>query len=580
MHGWLTDLRYALRGLARNRGFCAACVLTLALGIGANVAIFSAVDTLLLRPLPYPNAGRLVMVWEDASYVSFPRNTPAVANYVDWRAQNQVFSDMAAMRFRGANLTGEGLPESVRGRGVTANFFAVMGVMPAIGRPFTEDEDRRSAKVVVLSHGLWTRRFGCDRGLIGRPITMNGEPVTVIGVMPRSFRFPDPNCQYWVPASFTPQQLAERGSHFLTVVARLRDGVSLERARAEMYTIATRLEKQYPATNTKVGAVVSALREEMTGDTRLGLLVLLAAAGCVLLIACANVANLLLARGAGRRRELAVRAALGAGGGRLIRQMITESLLLAGLGGAAGVGLAAAGRVVLEKIVPPGFAGDAQLALNGRLLLFALGVSLATGLFFGLAPAVTASRWSVVEALKQGGRGGLGTGGRFRKGLAVAEVALSALLLVSAGLLVQTLLRLRGLDLGFQPEKMLTMLVSLPNPKYADPARREAFELAVLGNVRSLPGVRGAAFTTNLPFTSIGNTVGFAIEGQPAAGPGDNRDVMARVGSADYLPVLGVTLREGRFFTADDRAGSRQVVIVNEFLAKRFWPGQSALGKR
>ncbi|MBI3472098.1 MAG: ABC transporter permease, partial [Candidatus Solibacter usitatus] len=375
-------------------------------------------------------------------------------------------------------------------------------------------------------------------------------------------------------------QLAERGSHYLTVVARPKGGVSLERARAEMSTIAARLEKQYPATNTKVGAVVVPVREQMTGDTRLGLLVLLAAAGCVLLIACANVANLLLARGAARRRELAVRAALGAGGGRLIRQMITESLLLAGLGGAAGVGLAAAGRVLLEKIVPPGFAGDAQLALDGRLLLFALGVSLATGLFFSVAPAATASRWPVVEALKQGGRGGLGTGGRFRKGLAVAEVALSALLLVSAGLLVQTLLRLRGLDLGFQPEKLLTMLVSLPNPKYADPARREAFELAVLGNVRSLPGVRGAAFTTNLPFTSIGNTVGFAIEGQPAAGPGDNRDVMARAGSTDYLPVLGVTLREGRFFTADDRAGSRQVVIVNEFLAKRFWPGQSALGKR
>jgi putative ABC transport system permease protein len=398
--------------------------------------------------------------------------------------------------------------------------------------------------------------------------------------MPRSFRFPDQLCMFWAPASFTPQQLAARGNHFLSVVGRLREGVRLEQAQNDLRTIAVRLEKQYPETNTKVGTVVVPLREQMTGDSRLGLMVLLAASGCVLLIACANVANLLLARGASRRREMAVRAALGAGGRRLIRQMLTESMLLAGLGGAAGIGLAYAGLAALEKMIPPGFAGDARIAIDGRLLLFAVAVSVVTGLVFGIAPAVAAARWSLVDALKQGGRGTAGSAGAFRKGLVVAEVAMSAMLLVSAGLLIQTLLRLRAIDPGFRPENLLTMIVALPTPKYAEPALRDSFERAVLDKVRSLPGARDAAFVSMLPFMSIGNTVGFEVEGQPAAGPGENRDVMARVGSISYLRTLGVTLREGRFFSQDDRADTQQVVIVNEFMAKTFWPGQSAVGKR
>lgn len=576
----LQDLRYALRGLAKNPGFATIAVLALALGIGANVAIFSAVDAILIRPLPYADADRLVMVWEDASFQSFPRNTPAPANYVDWRKQNQVFTDMAAIRYRTANLTGDGTPESVLGSGVTFTFFDVLGVKPMLGRVFTEEEDRKATRVVVLSHPLWVRRFGGDPNLVGRAIQMNGQSTTVVGVMPPGFTFQGFDRHFWEPSGFTPQELAQRGSHYLQVVARLKSGVTVERAQADMSAIAARLEKEYPNTNTKIGAVVVPLRDQITGDTSLALIVLLGAAGCVLLIACANVANLLLARATARRREMAVRSALGAGSGRLVRQMITESLLLSTLGGALGLGLARLSLTVLQKMIPAGFAAQ-ELALEGRLLAFAFAVSWATGLVFGLVPALQASHWSMVDALKQGGRGGVGARHHlFRSGLVVSEVALSAVLLVSAGLLIQTLVRLRGLDPGFDTANLLTMITGLPNPKYAEAAKRDAFVVAVLDKVKAIPGVKDAAFASNLPFTAMGNTVGFIVDGQPAAGPGENRDIMARVGTTGYLKMLGVRLKEGRFFTDDDREGMQQVVIVNEFFARQFFPNQSAVGKR
>src|SRR5579864_4456683 len=324
----LQDLRFGLRMLRRSPSFTAISVLTLALGIGANTAIFTAVDRVLLRPLPYPQADRLMILWEDFRFIGFPRNNLSPADYSDWKKMNSVFEDMAAVRYRTANLTTDGPPEMVLGRGVTADFFQILGVLPALGRPFTESEDHSDAPVVLISSNLWRRRFNGDPGVIGRSIAMNGVQLTIIGVMPEGFSFLKQSTEFWVPARFTPQDLEDRGSHFLTVVARLKPDITIETAQAEMATIAKRLETEYPNTNTRVGAVVRSLRDQVVGDVRLPLTVLMAAAGCVLLIACSNLSNLLVARSAGRRREMAVRASLGATKKRLIRQMLAEALSL------------------------------------------------------------------------------------------------------------------------------------------------------------------------------------------------------------------------------------------------------------
>ncbi len=427
------DFRSGFRFLRRNPAFAAFAILTLALGIGANTAIFSVLDAVLLRPLPYEDDARLMAIWEDASFVSFPKNTPSPANFADWRKRNRTFQDMAAARSRTANFTEDGAPELVFGAGVTSNFFSVLRVKPQLGRAFLEAEDRPGSAVVLLSHGLWVRRYGADRSIVGRPVRMNGEKVTVVGVMPPGVRIPYNTTEYWIPIALTNDEWNQRQSHFLSVVGRLKDGVSLEQARADMNDIAAQLEREHPASNKQVGAVVTPYREEITGNTRIALWVLLGAAGAVLLIACANIANLMLAKASARGREMAVRAALGAGKARIAVQLLSESLVVAAAGCAAGISLARLSLRLLEQFIPEIMANQVTLGINARMLVFAVVVSVLAGLLFGLAPAWRLTRVSLLEALKQGGRGGVGGEGHgFRNGLVVAEVAMAVVLLVGA----------------------------------------------------------------------------------------------------------------------------------------------------
>jgi len=578
MQTLFADLRYGFRLLLKSPGFTAIAVLALALGIGANTAIFSLVDRVLIRPLPYADADRLVMVWEDASFASFPRNTPAPANYMDWRSQNQVFTDLAASRGRSGSLTGDGNPEMIRGLGVTANLFDVLGVQPLLGRAFTEQEDRSDESVVLIGHGLWRSRYGGDRGIVGRSILMDGVKTTVLGVMPPDFIYPGRAIQYWAPAHFSARDLNNRGSHYLNVVARLKPGITVARAQSDMSTIAKRLAQQYPNTNKNVGANVVALKDQIVGNTGTALIVLLAAAACVLLIACSNVANLLLAKAAGRQREMAIRTALGAARARLVRQMVTESVLLSLAGGALGLLLARVSMTALVSLVPLGLSKSA--AMDGRLLLFTLGVSMATGLLFGLVPALQITGTEVGTKLKEGGRGGVsGTGRSLRDALVVAEVALALILLVSAGLLLRTLRNLHAIDAGFNSENILTMGTRLPSIKYADASKRMNYFDTVLAGVRALPGVERAGFTSNLPFTARGNSNGFSIEGRPF-GVGDQPDALYREVTNDYLETMRMRLLEGRSFGNEDRANSLPVVIINETFKKRYWPNESPLGKR
>jgi putative ABC transport system permease protein len=580
MYELLSDFRYGARRLLKSPGFAFVAILALGLGIGANTAIFSLVDRVLIRPLPYADPDRLVTLWEDASFMMFPRNSPTVANFVDWQKQNQVFTDLAASRDRAGSLTGDGPPEMVLGGAVTLNLFNVLGVQPILGRAFTESEDRLGENVIILSYGLWQSRYAADPAVIGRTVLMNDARTTIVGVMPPGFTLPKRKTQFLSPAQFTPQMLNNRKSHLLNVIARLKPGVALERAQSDMAAIARRLEQQYPDTNNRLGAVVVPLKDQIVANTGTALLVLLAAAGCVLLIACANVANLLLAKAVTREREIAIRTALGASRIRLIRQMVTESVLLAVAGGALGLLFGRLSMRVLVALIPSGLPGSSELSIDGRLLLFTLGVSLLTGLAFGLAPAIETTRPQVCDKLKEGGRAGVsGRSSRFRDALVVAEVALAMILLVSAGLLLQTLRNLHAIDAGFNPAGILTLSTRLPSPKYADPLKRVAYFEAVLERVRALPGVASAGFTSNLPFTSQGYTSAFRIEGRPF-GPGTNPDALYREVTNDYLQALQARVTEGRLFGTEDRPNSLPVVIINETFKRQYWPGESPLGKR
>jgi putative ABC transport system permease protein len=577
------DLRYGARMLWKNPGFTAVAVVALALGIGANSAIFSVVNTVLLRPLPYREPERLVMVWEDNSKIGYPRDTPAAANYIDWRDQNQVFEGMAATADLSLNLTGAGEPERFDGKRVSANFFSLLGVEPLHGRAFLPEEDVPGAnKVVVLSHGLWQRRFGSDSGVVGRSITLNGEAYTVVGVMPPGFQFMSQDVAMWVPIAFTPQQAANRGNHYLRVVARLKPGVTVERAQAEMSTIAVRLQQQYPEQNTDLGVSVVSLHEEVVGNIRPALLVLLGAVGLVLLIACANVANLLLARAAVRQKEIALRTALGASRMRLVRQFLTESLLLAALGGVVGLLLAVWGMNLLKSFIPENISQVKAISVDAGVLHFTVGVTLLTGLVFGLAPALQASRFNLNETLKEGGRDTAAArgGNRIRGLLVVAEVAVSLVLLVGAGLLINSFLRLRSVDPGYRTDNLLTMGVVLPPQKYPDQARRAAFYTDMIRRVEALPGVRSAAVTNWIPLVMQGDSIGVTVEGQPAP-TGKPHIIMTRVVSPRYFSTMGIQLLDGRVFEEGrDRADSPCVVVVAEAVARRYWPGDSALGKR
>jgi putative ABC transport system permease protein len=579
------DLRYGLRTLLKNPGFTIIAVIALALGIGANSAIFSVVNAILLRPLPFKNPEQLVMVWENAAHLGFPKNTPSPPNFLDWQTQNTVFTGMAAMSERSFNLTGIGEPERLDGRRVSANLFDLLGVPAQLGRTFIPDDDRAGTHVVLLSYSLWQRRFGSDPKVIGRAVTLNGESYTVIGVMPRSVHLPSYgnwSDEVWVPIAFTSEELTQRGNHFLNVVARIKPGISLKQAQAEMETIAARLAREYPRYNTRIGAFVTPLHEELVGDIKPALLILLGAVGFVLLIACANVANLLLARAAVREKEIALRLALGASRFRLTRQFLTESVLLALLGGGFGLLLALAGIRVLKAFIPATISQTQTISIDGKVLLFTALIALLTGIVFGLAPAVHVSHSNLNDSLKEGGRDSAASrkGNRVRGLLVIGEVAVSFILLIGAGLLINSFLHLRNLDPGFRTDHLLTMKVDLSELKYPDGQRRTVFFDDVLQRIRPLPGVESVAVAGNLPFTYNGDSMGIAVEGIPDPPPDQWPDVIYRAVGPGYFSTMGIPLIRGRDFTDQDKADSKDVVVIGEKTAQHYWPGQDPIGKR
>ena len=576
------DLHYGLRMLVKNPSFTIVAVLALALGIGANSAIFSVVNTVLLRPLPYKNPGRLVMLWEEATHLGFPKNTPSPANFIDWRAQNTVFEAMAAMVERSFNLTGVGEPERFDGRRVSANLFDLLGVQPQLGRAFRAEEDKPGSRVVILSNGLWQHRFGGDPRVIGQAVSLNGESYTVIGVMPGSFQFPTRRDQLWVPLAFDAKEAASRGNHFLEVIARMKPGVTLQQAQAEMSTIAARLAQQYPEENLRVGSVVTALQEQVVGDIKPALLVLLGAVGFVLLIACANVANLLLARAAARQKEIALRLALGAGRSRLTRQFLTESVLLAVIGGAVGLLLSIAGLRVLKTFIPDTISQAQAISIDAKVLVFTGLVALVTGIIFGLAPAMQVSHLDINDTLKEGGRDAAGgtRGNRIRALLVIGEIAVSFVLLMGAGLLINSFMHLRNLHPGFRANDLLTMKIPLSEVKYPDKERRSPFYAEVLRRVQALPGVQSAAVAGNLPLTYDGDSMPIGIEGRTDPPPDQRPDVILRVVGPGYFSTMGIPLVRGRDFREQDKADSARVVIVSEKTARHFWPGENPIGKR
>jgi putative ABC transport system permease protein len=581
----LQDLRYGLRMLWKNPGFTSVAVLALALGIGANSAIFSVVNTVLLQPLPFKNPAQLVLLWENATHLGFPKNTPSPANFLDWTRQSTVFTGMAAMAPKNFNLTGVGEPERLDGRRVSANLFDLLGVQPHLGRGFLPEEDTPGTHVVILSHGLWQRRFGSDPQIIGRALNLNGESYSVIGVMPRGIELPgfdNWKDQLWVPIAFPGEEAKSRGNHFLEVIARMKPGITLKQARAEMETIAARLAQQYPEENLRIGTVVNPLHEELVGDIRPALLVLLGAVGFVLLIACANVANLLLARAAVRQKEIALRLALGASRSRLTRQFLTESVLLALVGAAVGLLFASAGLQILKTFIPDTISQADSIGLDAKVLAFTALVAVVTGLIFGLAPATQASNFNLNETLKEGGRdaGGGGKGVRLRSLLVIAEIAVSFVLLIGAGLLINSFIHLRNLDPGFRADHLLTAKIDLPELKYPDKEHRIPFLDEVLRRVNALPGVQSAAIAGNLPFTYNGDSMYIGVEGIPDPPPDQQMDVIYRAIGPGYFGTMGIPLLRGRDFTEQENTETGYAVVVSEKLAQHFWPNQDPIGKR
>ncbi|HEV2982975.1 MAG TPA: ABC transporter permease [Vicinamibacterales bacterium] len=573
-----TDLKYALRLWRKAPGFTAIAIATLALGIGANTAIFSTIDAVMIHALPYFDPDRVVMVWEDVSAAGYPRNTPAPGNYTEWARLSRSFTGIAATRGAGANVTADGSPEFILGRGVTANFFPVLGVSAIAGRTFTEDEDRIGAPVVVISYGLWQRRYGGDPAIVGRTMLLDDNKYEVIGVMPRGFVFRNRDIDYWVPIHFLPAVALDRGSHYLNVVARLRPGVSLSAARADMTSVAEELKRQYPTTNRRVGAAVVPIKEDVLGDTRIELLVLMGAAAAVLLIACANLASLLLSRAVGRRGELAVRSALGATRSRLVGQMVIEAIALSLAGGVAGIVVARASLSLVAQLTPLGFFQSPLSILDGRLLAFTVAVSILTGLLFSMVPAIQAAGGSLGDALQHGSRSSVGGRARLtRDALVVAQIAAALVLLVGAGLMLRTLANLRAIDIGFRPEHLLTLRTSLPRARYADSTTRMAFFNRVVTRVRALPGVENAGYGSNLPFTARGNTTWFQLEGV-TLDPNDPGDALLRSGTNGYLKTLGVVVAEGRVFDDRDTADGPKVAVINDTMARKYFPDGSALG--
>jgi predicted permease len=568
------DLRYGARTLAKAPVFTSIAVITLALGIGANTAIFSVVNAVLLRPFPYENPERLLSLNEIVS--GGAGFSPSYPNFADWQAQNTVCSSMAAVRTNESfNFTGAGEPERLQGRIVSAGFFSTLGIKPLLGRDFLAEEDRPGATpAAILSYGFWQRRFGGDPGVIGKHLTLNAQSFTVVGVTPADFKY-GPEADITVPLGLQAERFRARGADpGVGVIARLKPGVSQPQAETELNLIAARLERQYPESNKGRRVRLTPLHESFVGDVRRPLLILLGSVGLVLLIACANVANLLLVRASARRREMAVRVALGAGRVRVIRQLLTESVLLAALGGALGVLLAFWGTGLIISQAPDGIPRLHEAEVDAPVLLFTLAVSLLTGLLFGLAPAIQASRPNLTEGLKEGERGSSGRRQRVRGVLVVCEIALTLTLLVGAGLLVQSFRRVLEVDPGFDQRNLLTMQVSVNN---ADGQQVANFFDQLQQNVRNLPNVKSVAVSNGLPF-GVANHPGFIIKGRPEP---DNKGSGVRYTvSPDYFRTMGIELIKGRVFIAGDTRDTPPVAVVDEVLARQHFQNEDPIGKR
>ena len=578
-----TDIRYGLRSLLKRPAFTAIAVLTLALGIGVNSAIFSAVDSILLRPLPLKDPAQLVSVWEQTLRDGIQQNEAAPANFFDLQSQNQSFEQIGAFGPNDVNLTGDGEPERLDGQVVTANVFSILGVAPALGRTFSVGEDQLGQEhVVVLSNALWQRRFNSDPSIINRAITLNGESFTVIGVMPRGFFFPEREIELWTPWAMEAEQKAGRGDHYLRLVARLKPGTTVARANADLTAIGQRLAAEYPRTNEGLNFVAHSLHQDYVGNLRLPILILFAAVGLVLLIACANVANLLLAQATTRRKEIAIRIALGARRWTIVRQLLIESLLLAGGGGLLGVLGAFWGVTALATFLPESLSKLQNVSIDARVLLFTLGMSVLTAIVFGGVPALLASRTKPGATLSDVARDSAGgaSGRHVRRVLVVSEVALAVVLLVSAGLLIRSFQLLRQVDTGFTTENALTMRMVLPFPKYAKVETRRAFYDELLPKIKELPGVESAGMITFLPLSFHGMNFNFSVEGQ--ASPSDMKLPFAlfRVVSPDYFRAMGIPLLRGRFFDTRDVPDTQPAVLINRRLAEQYWPGEDAIGKR
>jgi predicted permease len=580
----LQDLRFAARMLLKRPGFTAVAVLTLALGIGANTAIFSVVNAVLLRPLPYREPGRLVELWETNPVKGWTDAPAAPANFYDWQEQNEAFEGMAGYRPSPGNfaLMGTGEPERLRGIQVTGNLFSVLGVEAALGRTFFPEETwEGNSQVVVLSHKLWSRRFNQDADIIGQTILLNGQNYMVIGVMPDDFYFPAREVELWVPYGWNPARIPDyRRPHFINVVARLKSGVSVEQARTEMDTIAGRLEQQYPGTNTKMGVGLGYLHEWTVADTRLPLFILLAAVGFILMIACANIANLLLSRSATRMKEIAIRTALGAGRLRLVRQLLTESLLMSVVGSALGLLLAVWGKEMLLTFSPGNIPRFDEISIDGRVLSFTLGIAILTTVFFGLVPAMAGSKVDLTSSLKEGGQkgGGGAQRNRSRSLFVVLEVAFALVLLIGAGLMIKSFIRLQQVNPGFDPNNILALRISLPESKYKEDPQVIAFYQQALERINNLSGVKAVGSTSVLPLQGPGWTSDFTIEGRLPEEYG--KEVRHREISPDYFRAIGLPLLSGRLFAGSDSQDRPVVVIINETLARRFFSDEDPIGKR
>ncbi len=582
MTAMMQNVKFALRLLRKSPGFALVAVAIMALGIGANTAIFSVVRAVLLEPLPFRDADRLVQVWHVPPQSSFPgMSTFAVAagNFLDWQKQNDVFEKMALYTGSHFDITGAGKPEAVTASSVSADFFSVLGTEPIHGRVFLPQEDRPGNNhEVMLSYMFWQTHYGSDAGAVGRSINLDGEPYTIVGVMGPKMKKPG-FANVWVPLALTTQDASVRGEHHFMSIARLKPGVTLAQAQAEMDTISQRLEKAYPEDDKGWGATLHSMRDETVGDVRPALLMMLGAVAFVLLIACANVANLILARTFARRKEIAIRSAMGASRGRIVEQLLSEALIISLCGGALGLVAAHYGIELLTKFFADKLPRMGEIGLNGSVLAFTFGLSIVTGILSGLLPAWSMTKGDVNEALKQGlGRTDAESGtGKTRSALVVIEVALSLVLLIGAGLMLRSLWKLQNIDPGFEQRSVLTMSVMVNKRQFAEPRQEVQFFDEVLERVRALPGVVSAGAVDNLPLEG-GSNQPVAIEGHAAAALSEQPEVSVRVVTPGYVQAMRIPVLQGREITAADTADSEAVVMISQSMAKQFWPNSSPIG--